>query len=36
VGGGDGGPPVLPLVALGFLAGFALVWTLERRRATTA
>jgi hypothetical protein len=33
LGGGDGGPPVLPLIALGFLVGFAAVWVLERRRA---
>jgi hypothetical protein len=30
--GGGGGPSVLVLIALGFLTGFALVWTVERRR----
>jgi hypothetical protein len=33
LGGGDGGPPVAVLLALAFLAGFAAVWTFERRRA---
>ena len=32
VGGGDGGPPVLALIALAFVLGFAAVWTVERRR----
>jgi hypothetical protein len=31
-GGGDGGPPLLPLIAIGFLTGFAIVWAFERRR----
>jgi hypothetical protein len=31
-GGGDGGPPVLALIAVAFLTGFALVWAIERRR----
>jgi hypothetical protein len=30
---GGGGPPVLPLLALAFLAGFGAVWAFERRRA---